>query len=119
MMYCTLIFLQRKGSKQGINRAGVIEKQGGESVTLTDGFLLLQCFSKGIGVQYSSCFISVLDLDLYVCWFDAAPETGSALQSASDKGIYSHQPSLTSSQRESCVKHWLTMKVMSASEGGL
>ena len=37
----------------------------------TVGFLLLQWFSKGL--EYSSCFILVLDLDLhvYVCCFDA------------------------------------------------
>ena len=35
-----------------------------------------------------------------------------------DKGVYSHQPSLTSSYREyreSCVRLWMTMKVVSAS----
>ena len=37
----------------------------------TVAILLLQCFSKGLAVKYSSCFISMLDLDLYVCWFDA------------------------------------------------
>ena len=38
----------------------------------TVGFLLLQRFSKGLAVEYSSCFNSVLlDLDLYVCCFDA------------------------------------------------
>ena len=34
MIYCMLMFLHRKGEKQDINRAGVIEKQVGESVTL-------------------------------------------------------------------------------------
>ena len=29
-----MFFLHRKGSKQGINRVGVIEKQAGESLTL-------------------------------------------------------------------------------------
>ena len=38
----------------------------------TVGYLLLQCFCKGLAVEYSSCFNSVLlDLDLYVCYFDA------------------------------------------------
>ena len=34
-------------------------------------FLLLQRFKKGLAVEYSSCFNSVLGLDLYVCCFDA------------------------------------------------
>ena len=34
------------------------------------GFLLLQRFSKCLAVEYSSCFISVLELDLYVCCLD-------------------------------------------------
>ena len=33
-------------------------------------FLLLQHFSVGLAVEYSSCFISLLDFDLYVCCFD-------------------------------------------------
>ena len=38
----------------------------------TVGYLLLQRFIKGLAVEYSSCFNSVLlDLDLYVCCFDA------------------------------------------------
>ena len=38
----------------------------------TVGYLLLQSFSKGLAVEYSSCFSPVLlDLDLYVCCFDA------------------------------------------------
>ena len=37
----------------------------------TVGFLLLQRFSKGLAVKYSSYFISALNLDLYVCCFDA------------------------------------------------
>ena len=37
----------------------------------TVGFLLFQYFSKGIAVEYSSCFISALNLDLYVGCFDA------------------------------------------------
>ena len=38
----------------------------------TVGYLLLQRFSKCLAVEYSSCFNSVLlDLDLYVCCFDA------------------------------------------------
>ena len=32
----------------------------------TVGLLLLQCFSVGLAVGFSSCFISVLNLDLYV-----------------------------------------------------
>ena len=32
----------------------------------TVGFLLLQRFSIGLAIEYSSCFISVLNLDLYV-----------------------------------------------------
>ena len=38
----------------------------------TFGFLMLQCFSVGHDVEYSSCVISVLNLDLYVCCFDNA-----------------------------------------------
>ena len=34
MMYCMLMFCTGKGKKQDINRAGVIEKQVGKSVTL-------------------------------------------------------------------------------------
>ena len=34
----------------------------------TLGLLLLQCFSVGLAVEYSSCFISLLNLDLYVCY---------------------------------------------------
>ena len=45
-----------------------------------------------------------------------AQENGSELQYRFDKGVYSHQPSLTSSHRESCVRLWMTMKVVSASE---
>ena len=37
----------------------------------TVGFLLLQRFSVGLPVEYSSCFISVFNLDLYVCCVDA------------------------------------------------
>ena len=33
----------------------------------TAGLLLLQRVSVGLAVEYSSCFISVLNLDLYVC----------------------------------------------------
>ena len=33
---------------------------------LTVGLLLLQRFRVGIAVEYSSCFIPVLNLDLYV-----------------------------------------------------
>ena len=36
----------------------------------TVGFLLLQRFSVSLAVEYSSCFISVMNLDLYVCCFD-------------------------------------------------
>ena len=36
----------------------------------TVGFLLFQRFSVGLAIEYSSCFISVLNLDLYVCCFD-------------------------------------------------
>ena len=36
----------------------------------SNGFLLLQRFGVGLVVEYS-CFISVLNLDLYVCCFDA------------------------------------------------
>ena len=36
----------------------------------TVGFLSLQHLSKGLGVEYSSCFILVLNLALYVCCFD-------------------------------------------------
>ena len=32
----------------------------------TVGLLLLQCFRAGLEVEYSSCFIPVLNLDLYV-----------------------------------------------------
>ena len=34
-------------------------------------FLLLQHFSVAFAVKCSSCFISVLNFDLYVCCFDA------------------------------------------------
>ena len=34
-------------------------------------FLLVKRFSKSLAVEYPSCLISVLDLDLYVCCFDA------------------------------------------------
>ena len=38
------------------------------------GFLLLQRFEfiVGLVVEYSSCIITVLNLDLYVCCFDAS-----------------------------------------------
>ena len=40
--------------------------------SLTVGYLLLQRFSKGLAVEFSSCFNSVSwDLDLYDCCFDA------------------------------------------------
>ena len=35
------------------------------------GFLLLWRFSVGLAAEYSSCFISVLNLDLYIYCFDA------------------------------------------------
>ena len=35
-------------------------------------FFFFQLFSDGLAVEYSSCFISVLNLDLYVCNFDAS-----------------------------------------------
>ena len=35
------------------------------------GLLLLQRFSVGFAVEYSSCFISVFNFDLYVCCFHA------------------------------------------------
>ena len=35
-------------------------------------FLLLQRFNVGLAVEYSSFFISVLNLDLYFCCFDAS-----------------------------------------------
>ena len=35
------------------------------------GYQLLQRFSVSLAVEYSSCFISVLNLDLYLCCFDA------------------------------------------------
>ena len=37
----------------------------------TIGFLLRQRLSVGLAVEYSSYFISVLNVDLYVCCFDA------------------------------------------------
>ena len=37
----------------------------------TVGPLLLHRFSVGLAVEYSSCFISVLNMDLYVRCFDA------------------------------------------------
>ena len=37
----------------------------------TVGFLLFQHFSGGYAIEYSSCFISVLNLDLYAYCFDA------------------------------------------------
>ena len=36
--------------------------------------------------------------------------------SKSDKGAYSNQLSFTSSLREPCVRHWMTIKIVSASE---
>ena len=36
----------------------------------TVGLLLPQRFRVGLAVEYSSCFILVLNLDLYVCCFD-------------------------------------------------
>ena len=35
----------------------------------TIGFPVLQRFSVGIAVEYSSCFMPVFNLDLYVCCF--------------------------------------------------
>ena len=47
---------------------------------LTAGFLLLQCFSVCLVVEYSSCFISALDLDWYVSclmhWWVRSPSCG-------------------------------------------
>ena len=37
----------------------------------TVGFLLFQRFNVGLAVEYSFCFISVLNFDLYVYCFDA------------------------------------------------
>ena len=37
----------------------------------TVGFLLFKHFSVGLAVEYSSCFISVLNLDFYVSCFNA------------------------------------------------
>ena len=33
--------------------------------------MLLQLFCVGLSVEYSSCFISVLNLEFFICYFDA------------------------------------------------
>ena len=35
-------------------------------------FCYSMCVSVDLDIEYSSCFISVLNLDLYVCCFDAS-----------------------------------------------
>ena len=49
----------------------------------------LQCFSVGFTVEYSSCFISVLNFDLSVCCFDAQM---SRSLSCGPNILYVHEP---------------------------
>ena len=51
-----------------------MDGQGYRVLVGSPGFncwILLQRFSVGLAVEYSSCFISIMDIDLYVCCFDS------------------------------------------------
>ena len=60
---------QKRSIKLVGTRYSVVDRANRGS---TGGFLLLQRFSVRLAVEYSSCIITVLNPDLYVCCFDAS-----------------------------------------------
>ena len=62
----------------------------------TVGFLLLQRFNVGLVVGYSSCFISVLNFDLYVCCFDALMSQKSCMFMNLGRGLCTRKTGLRS-----------------------
>ena len=68
---CTYCFICRTPAAEYVYENELTGIQGVNRFTgvqLLDFALAFQC---GLAVEYSSCFISVMDLDLYVCCFDS------------------------------------------------